>query len=141
MGTSYWKIYNTFLSKITDFDLPQMSDDELLEYCNGLLSSAIVKTSRLSRDISDRDDVICSFSLDLTDTEREVLACQMVVEWVERKLNTTQIIHMFTGTKDESMASQANHMKALMELKSKAKNTVTELIRDEKYREWLEEES
>lgn len=140
MGTSYWKVYNIFLSKITDFDLPHMSDDELLEYCNGILSSALIKTKKISRDISSRDDVVCAFDLELTDTECEILACQMVVEWVERKINTTQIIHMFTGTKDESMASQANHIKALNELKAKAKNTVTELIRDEKYREWLEED-
>ena len=140
MGTSYWKIYNIFLSKITDFDLPHMNDDELLAYCNGLLSSALIKTRKIGHDLNDRDDVICSFNIELTDTECEIIACQMVVEWVERKTNTTQIIHMFTGTKDENMASQANHMKSLMELKDKAKSTVTELIRDEKYRAWIEEE-
>lgn len=47
---------------------------------------------------------------------------------------------MFVGTKDESMASQANHIKALLELKNNQKAIVTALIRDWKYREWIEED-
>lgn len=139
-NTSYWKIYNLFLGKITDFDLPQMSDDELLGYCDSLLFSALVKVKSFDHDLSLRNDAARTFESVLSDTECEVLACQMVVEWVERKTNTTQNIHMFVGTKDESMASQANHIKVLLELKNNQKAIVTALIRDWKYREWIEED-
>lgn len=139
MGTSYNEIYNVFLSKITDFDLPHMSDNELVAYCDGVLNSAIVKIRNFDHDLSDRDDVVRIFADDLSDIEREVIACQMVVEWVGRKINTGQLIHMFTGTKDESMSSQANHIKSLMELRDKERATISSLIRDQKYRAWIEE--
>ena len=63
----------------------------------------------------------------------------MVIEWVDRKLNTTQLLHMYVGTKDESMASQANHMKTLIELKEKQRSIISTIMRDAKYRKWVEE--
>lgn len=140
MGTSYWKIYNIFLSKIVDFDLPQMSDDELLSYCDGVFLSALVKVKNFDNDLTLRNDAARTFDVELSDIECEVIACQMVVEWVDHKINTTQNIHMFVGTKDESMASQANHMRALLELKASHRAIVSALIRDYKYKVWIEEE-
>ena len=139
MGTSYWKIFNIFLNKIIDFDLPKMSDDQLTSYCFGIFSSAMVKVKNFDHDLSKRDDIIYSFDDELSDVECEIIACQMVVEWVERKTNTVQNIHMFVGTKDESMASQANHIRSLMELRDKQRATISALIRDYKYRAWIEE--
>lgn len=140
MGTSYLKIFNIFLSKIIDFDLPKMSDDQLMSYCFGLFISAMTKIKSFDHDLSLKDDVIYRFDEELTDIECEVIASQMVVEWVERKTNTVQNIHMFVGTKDESMASQANHIRALIELRDKHRATISALIRDHKYRAWIEEE-
>lgn len=139
MGTSYWKIFNIFLSKIIDFDLPKMSDDQLTSYCFVIFSSAMAKIKNFDHDLSKRDDIIYSFDDELSDVECEIIACQMVVEWVERKTNTVQNIHMFVGTKDESMASQANHIRSLMELRDKQRATISTLIRDYKYRAWIEE--
>lgn len=141
MSTSYETIYNAFLGKITDFDLPLMDDDELEGYCYDILSSALVKIKSFDHDLADRDEDTKVFNEDLSDLEKEVLSCQMVVEWVDRKINTTQLLHMYVGTKDESMASQANHMKALIELKDKHRSVVNTLMRDFKYQQWIEEEA
>ena len=141
MSTSYESIYNAFLGKIIDFDLPLMEDDELDGYCRELLGSALVKLKSFDHDLADRDEDTKVFNEDLSDLEKEVLSCQMVVEWVDRKINTTQLLHMYVGTKDESMASQANHIKALMELKDKQRSIVTTLMRDFKYQQWIEEEA
>lgn len=139
MGTSYKIIYSKFLGKITDYDLPQMTDDEIFDYCDELMSSSLVKIHSFDHDLSDRNHPLRCFNIDLSDTEIEVISCQMVVEWVERKTNTTQLLHMFVGTKDESMSSQANQIKAMLELRDKNRATVTSLIRDWKYRNWIEE--
>jgi len=139
MGTSYDKIYRIFSNKIVDYEPLLMSDDELRSYCHSFLASAMVKIKNFDHDLSDRDDVIASFGVDLSDKECEVIACQMVVEWVERKTNTVQNIHMFVGTKDESMASQANHIRALLELRDKQTALISVIIRDHKYRAWIEE--
>lgn len=140
MATSYSKIYDIFLSKITDFDLPILDDEELTGYCHDIFLSALVKLKSFDHNLSDRNEEESSFNTDLSDLECEVIACQMVAEWVEKKIDTTQLMHMFVGTKDESMTSQANHMKELIEVKEKHLATVSRLIRDFKYQKWLEEE-
>lgn len=140
MNTSYEKIYGIFLSKITDYDLASLSDDELEEYCYNIFVSAMTKIHSFDQnDLSDRDDVKERFNSELTDVEIEIITSQMVIEWVDRKLNTTQLLHMYVGTKDESMASQANHMKTLIELKEKQRSIISSMMRDAKYRKWVEE--
>lgn len=140
MNTSYEKIYGIFLSKITDYDLASLSDDELEEYCYNIFISAMTKIHSFDQnDLSDRDDVKERFNSELTDVEIEIITSQMVIEWVDRKLNTTQLLHMYVGTKDESMASQANHMKTLIELKEKQRSIISSMMRDAKYRKWVEE--
>ncbi len=140
MSTSCEKIYNIFLSKITDFDLPLMDDDELKNYCNEILMSALSKIRSFDHDLTDRNNETGDFNEDLSDLECEVLSSQMVVEWIDRKINTTQLLNMFVGTKDESMASQANHLNSLLTLKDRQRSIVTKLIRDYGYNAWIEEE-
>lgn len=140
MNTSYEKIYKIFLNKITDYDLGLLSDNELLLFCDSVFLSAITKIKSFDmNNLTDRDDDLRIFNSELTDVECEVIASQMVVEWVDRKINTTQLIHMFVGTKDESMASQANHIKLLLELKEKQRSIVSIMMRDAKYKVWIEE--
>ena len=79
------------------------------------------------------------FTEDLSNVEIEIISCQMVVEWINEKLNNTQLINMFVGTKDESMSSQANHIKELINLKEKQRAVVSVMLRDEAYRKWVEE--
>ena len=140
MNTSYEKIYKIFLNKITDYDLGLLSDNELLLFCDSVFLSAITKIKSFDmNNLTNRDDDLRIFNSELTDVECEVIASQMVVEWVDRKINTTQLIHMFVGTKDESMASQANHIKLLLELKEKQRSIVSIMMRDAKYKAWIEE--
>lgn len=109
-------------------------------FCDSVFLSAITKIKSFDKNnLTDRDDDLRTFNSELTDVECEVIASQMVVEWVDRKINTTQLIHMFVGTKDESMASQANHIKLLLELKEKQRSIVSIMMRDAKYKAWIEE--
>lgn len=140
MNTSYEKIYGIFLNKITDYDLALLSNEELAEYCYNIFISAMTKIHSFDQnDLSDKDDSNKEFNSELTDVEIEIISSQMVIEWVDRKLNTTQLLHMYVGTKDESMASQANHMKTLIELKEKQRSIISTIMRDAKYRKWVEE--
>lgn len=79
------------------------------------------------------------FTADLTGLEIEIIASQMVVEWINNELNNTQLTRMFVGTKDESMSSQANHIEKLTTLKEKRRADVSMMIRDYAYREWVKE--
>lgn len=137
MSTSYETIYDLFLRKISDFDLATLEDDELETYCGSILTSALTRVRTMSHDLSNRDDF--EFADDLDDIEKEVIACQMVVEWADGQLNNTQLTHMFVGTKDESMASQANHMNTLMALVHQNRARVSTLMRDYKWTNWVKQ--
>lgn len=126
MSTPYTTIYQRFLDKIVDFDLANMEDQDIATYCQNLMSSAMPKISAIESDFSDVDD--SGFIDDLTGDELEVISSQMVVEWVERKLNTVQLLNIFVGTKDENMTSQANHINALISLRDKHRATVSRII-------------
>lgn len=144
MSTSYTDIYPSFLRKINDFDLPQFTDDELEAYCQNILKSALVKLTSINNDLSeiiiDENTGEEMFASDLTYYEIEMIAGQMVVEWIDSELNNTQLIRMFVGTKDETMASQANHIEKLITLKEKQRAEVSMMMRDYAYRTWVKEE-
>ena len=145
MSTSYVDIYTSFLRKINDFDLPQFADDELYDYCYNIMKTAIAKLPSINHDLSDvtvdeetEDEM---FTADLSAYEIELIANQMVVEWIDTELNNMQLLRMFVGTKDESMSSQANHMEKLTTLREKRRADVSMMIRDYAYREWVAEDN
>lgn len=137
MNTSFEEIYTIFLNKISDFEIASLEDDEIAEYCERFLVSALSKIHNLTNDLTDRDDF--EFSSELTDIEKEIITCQMVVEWIDSKLNTSSLLTLFVGTKDENMASQANFINALSELKDKQRSTVNTLMRNYQFRKFVEE--
>jgi len=137
MNTSFEEIYTIFLNKISDFEIASLEDDEISEYCERFLVSALSKIHNLTNDLSDRDEA--EFASELTDVEKEIITCQMVVEWIDSKLNTSSLLTLFVGTKDENMASQANFINALTELKDKQRSTVNMLMRNYQYRKFVEE--
>lgn len=137
MSTSFEDIYTIFLNKISDFEIASLEDDDINEYCERFLVSALSKIHNLTNDLSDRNDF--EFASELTDVEKEIITCQMVVEWIDSKLNTSSLLTLFVGTKDENMASQANFMNSLAELKDKQRAIVNTLMRNYQYRKYVEE--
>lgn len=133
MNTSYGIVYRTFLSKIVDFDLPPMTDDDLEEYCHRLMVAAIAKIRPLENDLEERSDEDGEFLNELLDVEIEMIACQMVAEWITPKLYNTQLTVMFLGTKDENFNSQANLISALRNMRDDMIATVNVLRRDYQY--------
>lgn len=133
MNTPYEQVYESFLSKIVDFDLPKMTDDEFSDYCHGLMESALVKIRPLEHDLLNKDDDLGEFRNELLDAEIETIACHMVAEWITPKIYTTQLTTMFLGTKDEKFNSQANLIAALRTLKEDMLSQAHMLRRDYQY--------
>lgn len=133
MNTSYEKVYQRFLNKIIDFDLPKMTDDELADYCNKLMISALTRIRPLKNDLSEADDSLGEFLNELLDVEIEIIACHMVAEWVTTRLYNAQLVTMFLGTKDEKFNSQANLIAALRSLKEDQLAQAHMLRRDYQY--------
>lgn len=136
MATSYDEVYTIFLNKITDFDLPTMTDDELSDYCYDVFKSALTKLYASNIRYENIDDEEMEFIEDLTSVEVEILANQMTVEWIDRKLKTAQLLNMYVGTKDDNMNSQANHIKQLISLKNDTRADISSLMNFNEWSKW-----
>lgn len=131
--TSYHEIYDRFLRKITDFNLPQLDDSELQEICKGYMESAIAKFKKIQSDLSKRDNVVLQFDEDLLDVEKEILALQMVCEWVEPQVNSTLLLSQMVGWKEDRFFAQSNQIAALKSLRDSAEERARALRRDWSY--------
>jgi hypothetical protein len=126
--TSYSQIYEVFLNKISDYDFLNLEESEVNSIMYNYLRSAIVWFSSCRQDLSDRDDTLKQFNIDLTDEEIEILSTLMIPEWLKPRINTTENIKQHMSTKDFQMFSQANHLKELKDLKKDCTREAQQLM-------------
>lgn len=117
MATPYEKIYERFLSKITDFNLVEMDDYSFDKMMQDWLNSAVVRMRRCKHDLSLRDNATQEFTEDLSDLEVELLSLGMVDAWVTPMLNSTELTLQFIGGKEEKYYSQSQQLAELRNLK------------------------
>ena len=103
MATPYSKIYEQALSKLTDYDLACMPEDDLQLMLRGWLNGAIAKFRKCASDLTNRDDELATFNVDLFDEEIEILALLMVCEWLEPQINSVTLTHQMFGGKEEKL--------------------------------------
>lgn len=128
--TSFTRIYDLFLSKIEDSDLPQLSDSDQMIELNTWLNSAIgemeLEGIKIVHDLSNRDDT--SFKDDLTVGEIELLARYMVIAWYDRKINSLEHILLFVGTKEEKFTNQKDHLNAMKAVRQMYRREARQII-------------
>ena len=133
MATPYSKIYERALSKLTDYDLVSLPEEDLQLMLHGWLVSAIAKFRKCASDLSDRDDELETFNIDLVDEEIEILALLMVSEWLEPQVNSVLFTHQFFGGKEEKFYSQKELLSEIKALRDKTRTEARKLMRDYSY--------
>lgn len=133
MATPYSEIYDRFLSKISDFFISELNDDEMLEYCHNLMIAALANLDNIEHDLTQYDDLIAQFEEDLTNTEIEYIACSMASKWIEPQLNNTTLTAHYIGVKDEKFFSSANQINQLRGLRDDLTARVKKIRRDYNY--------
>jgi hypothetical protein len=129
MATSYDKIYGAFLRKVSDYSFLKMSNDDLNDQFNGWLHSAIPKFGKQCyQDLSNRDEVLNQFNVDLNDIEVEILGVLMTIEWLTPALNDTKVLSQVLTDGDFKIYSQAQHLDKLITLHDKWRKEVNYLI-------------
>lgn len=131
--TSYESIYERALSKITDPLLARLPEEDLENMLNGWLKSAIAKMRKCQSDLSDRDEELKQFNVDLLNVEVEILAILMAREWLFPQLNSALVTSQVFGGKEEKFYSQAAHLSELKELDEKLRLEARQLSRDFTY--------
>lgn len=133
MATPYEPIYNRALAKIQDFDLAILQDRDLEEMLHGWLMSAIAKFRQCKNDLSDRDEELRQFNVDLEDEEIEILAIMIVREWLAPQVHSALLTKQIFGGKEENYFSQSAHLKQLMDADTSLRVEAQKLSRDYTY--------
>lgn len=133
MATPYSIIYDRALAKLTDYDLAFVPDDDLQLMLRGWLKSAIAKFRKCASDLSDRDDELNTFNVDLVDEEIEILAMLVVSEWLEPQVNSVLLTHQMFGGKEEKYYAQANQLAEIKALRDETRTEARKLMRDYTY--------
>ena len=118
MNTELEEIYGMFLSSITDYSIPLMSNDDFEEEMLVLLKKSIARF-RFKKDIA-IDELMGEFTRELTDEEKNILALGMVSEWIKPKIYSVEVMKMKMNSKDYQLFSESNHIDKLRNIKKEA---------------------
>lgn len=129
MATQYSDVYNTFLGKITDYELPKFDDVDKEEIIYGFMKSACTKFKRVCVvDLYDRDETLKQFNQSLDDEIIDIVTEVMIVEWLKPKVLSSENLKNCLSTKDFSLFSPANLLKESRETLELCKKEATKLI-------------
>ena len=133
MATPYSKIYDRFLSSITDYDLAYLPNDDMENVVHGWLLRAIADFYNCKVDLDDRDDEIRCFNVDLSNWEIDVLAKFMVAAWLNDQIASVNLTLQMFGGKEEKYYSQAQHLSSLVALRDSIRTEARKMSRDRSY--------
>ena len=133
MATSYEEIYNLAANKITDPEIALLLPEDIEELFHGYLISAIPKFRKCKNDLSNRDDELRQFNVDLLDVEKEILAILVVREWLKPQLYSALLTKQVFSDKEQKYYSQSSHLSELRALDETLKIEAQKLSRDYTY--------
>jgi hypothetical protein len=135
--TSYGTMFKQILKHISDPQIAQWPEEDLLNELYGWLKTAIAKLPQLRDELSDRDEFDVEnpektgFHNDLSDTTQEILALSAVREWLRPQINSTTLT-LQSFAKSEGYSQQA-HLNGLMTLDESLQLELKRLFRDTTY--------
>ena len=118
LNTELEEIYGMFLSSITDYNIPLLSNDDFEVEMLVVLKNSIARF-RFKKDIA-IDELMGEFTRELTDEEKNILALGMVSEWVKPKIYSVEVMKMKMNSKDYQLFSESNMLTTLQKIKKEA---------------------
>lgn len=103
MATLYNTVYNRALQKFTDYEFANLPERDMEEMLHDWLLSAIAKFRQCKNDLSDRDEELRQFNVDLEDEEIEILSILLVREWLQPQLQSALLTKMIFSGKEEKL--------------------------------------
>lgn len=120
MPTPYEKLYENLLPKFKDYDIPIMTVDEVKDYLHDFILPAISRFHVCRKDLSDRNDILERFNVDLDDTEIEILSNFMLLEYIDSTyIRTPILLKVSLSSNDFRSFSNANQIDKLMSMRNR----------------------
>lgn len=131
LATPYSDVVNDFLSKVTDYDLPDMLLEDREEIVLGYMKRSCAKFSRLCLiDLLDIDEESEQFNQTLDEEVIDIITEGMIVEWLKPKLYTLENLRNVLNTKDFNMYSPANLLSQIRETYNESKSEFKSLMKN-----------
>lgn len=119
MPTPYEKLYENLLPKFRSYEIPLMSTEEVKDYLHDFLIPAISRFHVCRKDLTDRDDIIQRFNVDLSDIEIEILSNYLLIEYIDSEyIRVPSLLKVQLPSSDFKAFSPANFLEKLMNMHS-----------------------
>ena len=133
MATDFSVVYGSFLGKVTDTDLSDMTEANANSVMSDLLKQATVKFSEsCKKDLSNVTQT--GFVDDLDDYEIDILSELMIEAWYKPHVNYTDLLRNKLSTKDFTTFSPANLQKENRESYELAHKRARSMINEYSFR-------
>jgi hypothetical protein len=108
MATPYTTIYDNVLPKFKDFDIPLMVSADVYEMLHEHLRPAIVAFHICKKNLSDRDELLGQFNIDLDDNEIEIISNYLLISFVDSNyIRVPTVLKFNLSSKDFNASSKA----------------------------------
>lgn len=115
MATSYEKIYDNLLPKFRSYEIPLMSTEEVKDYLHDYLIPAISRFHVCRKDLTDRDEILQRFNVDLSNEEIEILTNYLLIELLDSEyIRVPSLLKISLPSSDFKAFSKANLIDKLM---------------------------
>lgn len=120
MHTPYEKLYENLLPKFKDYDITFMTIDEVKDYLHDYLMPAITRFHVCKKDLSNRNDTLERFNVELSDIEIEILSNYMLLEYIDSTyIRVPTLLKASLSSSDFNSYSPANMLDKLMSMRNK----------------------
>jgi hypothetical protein len=138
MFITYDIVTDAFLSKITEFEFINLSEENATELIDGYMKRAITEFKNVCEyDLSARDDTLRQFTVDVADEDvdeiLEILSEGMVVQWLKPYVYKQENLENVLNTADFSTYSPAELLYRIGNAYKQAKTDYTQLVREYSY--------
>ena len=115
MATPYEKLYENLLPKFRSYEIPLMSTEEVKDFLHDYLIAATSRFYVCRKDLTDRDDIVQRFNVDLSDIEIEILSNYLLIEYIDSEyIRTPTVLKVSLPSTDFKAYSSANFLDKLM---------------------------
>jgi hypothetical protein len=115
--TSYEKIYENILAKFRSYEIPLMNEDDVVDTLHDYLIFAISQFHLCRKDLSDRNDILQRFNVELSDDEINILGNYALLEYLDSTyIRTPTLLKVNLSSSDFNSYSPANMLDKLMNM-------------------------
>ena len=138
MFITYDIVTDAFLSKITEFEFINLSEENATELIDGYMKRAVTEFKNVCEyDLSARDDTLRRFTVDIADEDvdeiLEILSEGMVVQWLKPYVYKQENLENVLNTADFSTYSPAELLYRIGNAYKQAKTDYTQMVREYSY--------